>query len=344
MKKRKGLLVAVLFMAIVGTTACGSSGYDSAPTESKSSVMYDGGDGLYEESYDDYSTETGEATTSVTDNRKLIKTVDLYAETYEFQNLVATVENKVATLGGYIESASIHTRYDDLQYGYFVIRIPVDKLDQFVEEVSGISNITDKDISQDDVTLSYVDLESHKAALEAEETSLLALLENAASIDDIIALQSRLTEVRYQLESMESQLRTMDNLIDYATINLNVDEVETYTPVEEPSMGERISTGFMDSLESVGNGFKNFFIFIVVNSPHLVVWGVIIAVLVIIIRLIVKSSMKKSEERAIERQKALQAYWQQNGVNTNTPQNNPYNVPQNTQCTEGQNGQENGQQ
>ncbi len=324
MRKRKSLLVAVLLMAIVGTTACGSSGYDSAPSEQNSSVIYDNGDGLYEESYDDSSAVTEESSLSVTDNRKLIKTVDLYAETYEFQNLVATVENKVATLGGYMESASIHTRYNDLQYGYFVIRIPVDKLDQFVEEVSGISNITDRDISQDDVTLTYVDLESHKAALEAEETSLLALLENAASIEDIIALQSRLTEVRYQLESMESKLRTMDNLIDFATINLNVDEVETYTPVEEPSMGERISKGFMNSLESVGNGFKNFFIFIVVNSPHLVVWGVIITVIVIVVRLIVKSSIKKSEQRAIERQKALQAYWQQKN--------------------EGQNGQQNGQQ
>lgn len=336
MKKRRSLLVAVLLMAMIGTTACGSSGYDSAPSEENSSVIYDNGDGLYEESYDDSSAVTEEFATSVTDNRKLIKTVDLYAETYEFQNLVATVENKVASLGGYMESASIHTRYNDLQYGYFVIRIPVDKLDQFVEEVSGISNITDRDISQEDVTLTYVDLESHKAALEAEETSLLALLENAASIEDIIALQSRLTEVRYQLESMESRLRTMDNLIDYATINLNVDEVETYTPVEEPSVGERISTGFMNSLESVGNGFKNFFIFIVVNLPHLVVWGAIITGIVIVVRLIVKTSIKKSEQRAIERQKALQAYWQQNGVQTN--------VPQNTQCTEGQNGQENGQQ
>lgn len=336
MKKRRSLLVAVLLMAMIGTTACGSSGYDSAPSEENSSVIYDNGDGLYEESYDDSSAVTEESATSVTDNRKLIKTVDLYAETYEFQNLVATVENKVASLGGYMESASIHTRYNDLQYGYFVIRIPVDKLDQFVEEVSGISNITDRDISQEDVTLTYVDLESHKAALEAEETSLLALLENAASIEDIIALQSRLTEVRYQLESMESRLRTMDNLIDYATINLNVDEVETYTPVEEPSVGERISTGFMNSLESVGNGFKNFFIFIVVNLPHLVVWGAIITGIVIVVRLIVKTSIKKSEQRAIERQKALQAYWQQNGVQTN--------VPQNTQYTEGQNGQENGQQ
>lgn len=343
MKKRKCLLVAVLLMVMFGTTACGSSGA-SVSSQKNSSAMYDGGNGLYEEiGYDSVEEVKAESveSESVTDNRKLIKTVDLYAETYEFQNLVATVENKVATLGGYMESASLHTRYDDLQYGYFVIRIPVDKLDQFVDEVTEISNITDKDISQEDVTLTYVDLESHKAALEAEETSLLALLENAASIEDIIALQSRLTEVRYQLESMESQLRTMDNLIDYATINLNVNEVESYTPIEEPSVGERISTGFMNSLESVGNGFKNFFIFIVVNLPHFVVWGVIIAILVIVIRLIVKSSLKKSEKKELERQKQLQAYWQQNGMQMNTTQAATQNLSQNAQQVE---GQQNGQQ
>ncbi len=359
MKKRRIFLVALLIMSLIGMTACGSSG----SSYYKESSDYAATDGLYNgEGYDDYgeykTEEISDETASVSDNRKLIKTVDLAAETYEFQALVDTVENKVAVLGGYMESASIHTRYDNLQYGDFIIRVPVDKLDQFVNDVSEMSNITRREVNQDDVTLSYVDLESHKKALEAEQTSLLTLLENAVSIDDIITIQSRLTEVRYQLESMESKLRTMDNLIDYATIYLTVEEVETYTPVEEPSIGEKISGGFMSSLESVGNGFVNFFIFVVVYSPQLLVWGAVITIIVVVIRLIIKKSNAKAAKRMEERQKAMQAYGPQNGMPNMYPMMQPLPAMQpvappmqqrdimagtNTIQKEQENGQSNGQ-
>lgn len=314
MKKRKLFAVTLLMVIMcVSLTACGSS--DGAKTES--SVSYDTvTNGLYYE--DSYETEWDDGMTdtssSVSSNRKLIKTVDLTAETYEFEELLATIEKKVDFLGGYMESTSVHTNWNDLKYGDFIIRVPVDKLDQFVTEFAEVSNITDKSSTQKDVTLSYVDLESHKAALEAEETSLLNLLTNATSIDDIITIQSRLTEVRYQLESMESQLRTMDNLIDYATIYLYVEEVETYTPVEEPSMGERISTGFKQSLEQVGTGFKNFIIFVLVNSPYLVIWAVIIVVTIIVLRLIIKAAIKKGDENEAKRQREMQARMQQMNI------------------------------
>lgn len=311
MKKRNIFVTILLIVCMcISLTACGSS--DGAKTES--SIGYDNGsdDLYYEESYGtEWNDGVTEESSSVSSNRKLIKTVDLTAETYEFDQLLSTIERKVDSLGGYMESTSVHTNWNDLKYGDFIIRVPVDKLDQFVTEFAEISNITDKSSTQEDVTLTYVDLESHKAALEAEETSLLNLLENATSIEDIITIQSRLTDVRYQIESMESQLRTMDNLIDYATIYLYVEEVETYTPVEEPSMGERISIGFKQSLKQVGTGFKNFIIFVVVNSPYLVIWGVIIAVTVIVLRLIIKAAIKKGDENEVKRQVELQQRMQQ---------------------------------
>lgn len=316
MRKKKKLLAAALLMVfLVGVTACGSAADGlSSITEAKSVDSTNGSDLYYEESYEsEWDDSAVEDTGSVSDNRKLIKTVDLTAETYEFDALVANVESRVAALGGYMESASIHTRYSDLKYGDFIIRIPVNKLDQFVTEFAEMSNITDKETTQKDVTLSYVDLESHKAALEAEETSLLKLLENATSIEDIIALQSRLTDVRYQIESMESQLRTMDNLIDYATINLYIDEVETYTPQEEPSMGDRISSGFKNSLDEIGTGFKNLIVYVIVKSPYLVIGAIIIVVTILIVRLIIKAAIKKGDENEAKRAKEMQERMQQNG-------------------------------
>ena len=318
MKKNKISLFILSMLLCVSLTACAGSS-DVAYDSVKESV--NGGDLYYDEEYGQESEwDDGSSNEDVSTNRKLIKTVNLTAETYEFDDLVATVEHRVTALGGYIENASIHTKYDDLKYGNFVIRIPVKKMDSFVTEFSEMSNITDKDSSQEDVTLSYVDLQSHKEALLAEETSLLNLLENATSIEDIILLQERLTNVRYQIESMESQLRTMDNLIDYATINLYISEVETYTPMETPSMGERISEGFMDSIDEVVEGGKNLIVFLIVNSPFFLIFAVIFLIFALIIRWIVKFSIKKIE-KADEKKRLEQQVKMQTGVLQNNTQN-----------------------
>lgn len=355
MKKKNRILTLVMVMALgMSLTACGSSSksYDGAMTESMNSAEGNSGNDLYydDEYYEESKMET--SSESVATNRKLIKTVNLTAETYEFDKLVSAIEAKVNLLGGYMESSSIHTRYDNLQYGDFVIRIPERNMDKFVTEVAEISNITGRDSSQKDVTLSYVDLESHKKALRAEEESLLRLLESAQSIDDIITLQSRLSDIRYEIESIESQLRTMDNLVDYATVYLDVEEVETYTPVEEPTMGERIRTGFNNSLKDIGNGFKNLFVFLIINSPFLLIWAVIIVVAVFVIRWIIKLAMKKGEESARKREiqmRMTQIPLQnlQPGVSPNmkpNPQTNMQpNMQQNIPQNELQNGRNNGQ-
>lgn len=89
-------------------------------------------------------------------------------------------------------------------------RIPENKLDAFLTEVSGQGNVTYKNESVQDVTLQYTDITSRKKTLQMEQDRLWELLEKAESIDAVIALESRLSEVRYQLESIESQLRTLE--------------------------------------------------------------------------------------------------------------------------------------
>ena len=81
----------------------------------------------------------------------------------------------------------------------------------------------------------------------------MALMEKAESVDAIIALETRLTEVRYQIQSMESQLRTYDNQVDYATITLSVEEVTIYTPdTQEPKSDlQRMTDGFVTSVRCV---------------------------------------------------------------------------------------------
>lgn len=245
--------------------------------------------------------------------RKLIKTVDMNVETQNFDELMSTIQSRVSELGGYIEN--MNTYNGSAYYGGnstrnadMTIRIPKDELDGFLNTVSGISNVVRRSDSVEDITLAYVDLESHKNALRTEQERLLSFLEQAETIEEIITIEQRLSDVRYQLESMESRLRTYDNQVDYSTIYLYVEEVEIFTPVEEETVGERISAGFMESLDNIGTGFVEFGIWFVVHIPYLVMWAILITVVILIIvwktRRSRKSARSKEADRSIEDNKS----------------------------------------
>lgn len=232
------------------------------------------------------------------DERKLIKTVNMDVETKEYDKLMTELKNQVSQLGGYIESMDT---YNGSSYSYYrssrsanmTIRIPKDKLDGFVDTVTGISNVVRRSDNVEDVTLAYVDMESRKKALETEQDRLLELLQRAESINDIIVLEERLSDVRYQLESMESQLRTLDNQVDYSTVYLDINEVQELTPVVEQTPVERIGEGFVESLQDIGDGAVDFAVWFVVNIPYFVVWAVIIIVIVVIVRACCKKRKAK---------------------------------------------------
>ena len=345
MKKRNleakiitGLLTAGMVFSL---TACGSAAggkygisdlmdadfvvSSSNETAAASAESYDSGFGTdtagkYAENAagtDTAVTEEG-AVSAATTERKLIKNVDMNVETREYDKLLASVENKVTELGGYIESldaynGSSYYNYRSTRNANMTIRIPKDRLDEFLNTVSDLGNVTSRSENVQDVTLTYVDLESHRDALQTEQERLLQLLEQAESIEDIITIEQRLSDVRYQLESMESQLRSYDNQVDYSTVYLYIDEVEVYTPVEEETAWERISAGFMDSLKSIGEGMKEAAIWFVIHIPYLVIWAIVIVILVLILKKIKKRTkriraveQKRKAEEEAKMQKTLE--------------------------------------
>ena len=125
-------------------------------------------------------------------------------------------------------------------------------------------------------------------------------MEQAETMEDIIALESRLSEVRYQIESMESQLRTFDNQVSYSTVYLYIDEVETFTQIQEQTAWQRITTGFVDSLQGVGHGMSEFGIWLLVNLPYLFLWALVIALIVVVIRAIIRRKHRKNTEKKVE--------------------------------------------
>ena len=326
---RKNVYRSMAFFAVLLVLSGCGSGSNRADS---SSSYYAGKGAMMEDAeiateaaawdYDDYDYSDGTSSgmdqaeqvneNAATTSRKLITTMNLSAETTELEPMVAWVEERVQSLGGYIESESVsngskYSSYKSKRSASMTLRIPAANLMHFVEEVTQYSNITYQSRSVEDVTLSYVDIDSRRKALRAEEEQLLSFMERAETIDDLIEIESRLTDVRYQIESAEAQLRTYDNKINYSTIYLDVSEVEIYTPVEEPGVGERITTGFMESLQSVGEGLTDFFVWFVTHIPQIVVFVIFVVIIILIIRKIRDWSEAHSEKREERREKRRQA-------------------------------------
>lgn len=320
----KWISAGLCVVLVLGMTGCGSAGDKAALSESylaagtgysnreNAEVDYGYATEVAEEKYADAAgssnalastPQTQENKSMLADSdRKLIRTVGLNVETKEFDGLLSAVEGQVNALGGYIESmdtynGSNYSSRDSGRYSNLTVRIPKQHLDTFLNAVAEAGNIVSRNENVEDVTLAYVDMESRKKSLETEQERLTALLETAGSLEDIITLEDRLSSVRYQLESMESQLRTYDNKVDYSTVNMYIREVKELTPVEEETTGERIVNGFLESLEDVKDGLVDFFIWFVVSIPYLAVWAVIIAIIVVVIKAIMKHNRKKKAAR-----------------------------------------------
>ena len=251
--------------------------------------------------------------------RKLIKNVSMGIETMEFDTLVSNISAKVENLGGYIENSWIEG--ESLQKkrqgsGTYIgrtanitARVPAKRLDEFVTNVSENGNVTSKSESVSDMTLQYMDIESRKKSLETERSRLWELLAQAESVDAVITIQSRISEIEYQLDNFNSQLRLYDNQVDYATVNLNLSEVKTYspTPQEKESVVSRMIRGLQDTLDGLAEFFEDLLVGLVSLLPVIALLAVFVGIVMAVVRRLLRRRREKKEKRKAEEEKARQA-------------------------------------
>ena len=307
--KKKVLACVLSGILAVSIFGCGSKSMMATESAVADSAAYD--DMAYDSGYDTTESASAEeagsgAVTSENGieevqetDRKLIRNVNLSLQTKEFDTVLDNMSQKIKDLGGYIQDSSVwgsSSDYSSSRSASYTLRIPSDKLDEFIDVVETLGNVTYKNESVDDVTLRYVDVESHKKALETEQERLLALLEKAENVEDIITIENRLSDVRYELENYESQIRLLDNQIDYSTVYVDISEVSRVTDTGKQGFFEEVASRFSDSVYVVLMGLRGFAIGILGSLPILVVWGVILAVVVILLRKFVFKKSKKNKK------------------------------------------------
>lgn len=301
MKRKQILSLLLALILLLGLcTGCGASSSAAKDYAVMEEVAAEAPAAMAGGANDMLTSASTNGSSAVPENRKWIITVHMSAETEDLDTMTAALDEQITKLNGYVEDQHIYngSAYSSRRYrsASLTIRIPAEDVDNFTQEVSGIANVISQEKNLEDVTLNYVSTESRVTALQTEEARLLELMAKAETMSDLLEIEQRLTDVRYELERTTSQLRTYDNQINYATIYLNIEEVQEYTPVEDPTLWERISSGFKDSLEDLWESLQNLLVGTVIAFPFLLVYGGIGLVIFLVIRKLAKRRPKAKNQ------------------------------------------------
>ena len=325
MKKLTALLLALLMM--LSLCACGSSakssqssayetGYYSAPAAMPRPAMEAADyDMAYAEesvsglaSNNSYSAKGTDSTDAPAENpEKIIYSADATVETTEFDQSIAELNAMLAECGGFVESSSVNgNNYYDSSRGNvsrrtanYTLRIPSAKFSGVMENLSRLGNVPYTYMYTENVTAQYYDVQARMQALQAQEKRLVEMMEIAETVEDIITIEDKLTDVRYRIDSLQSSLNNWDRRVSYSTLNLTVKEVQVYTPetVVKITYGQRLARAFVNSLKNAGEFFQDLLVFLVSALPTLA----ILAVLFFVCRPLLKKWRAKGKERRARR-------------------------------------------
>ena len=202
---------------------------------------------------------------------KIIRTADVSAETKAYDDTMTLLRNKIAAVGGYISDA--YTYAGDGESGRtatITVRVPAEKLDEFLAYVENNVHVTSSSVSSNDVSARYYDIEARLATLRAEKSALDDMLEHAATTAEALAIRAQLTDVTQDIESYEAQIRLYDDRISYSTVTVHLSEVVVFSP-ESERFGARVGNAFRESWQAFKTFWVNVVLFFVYALPFVLV-------------------------------------------------------------------------
>ncbi len=252
---------------------------------------------------EDYS--GGMVSDSVTSNtetqtdRKIIYTSNYDIRTKDYDASIAALNTLCTKYGAYFENASTYGGYDGIERrSNYTVRVPVQNYSAFVSEAGSIGVIVSSSQNNQDVTEQYFDTEARLESAEIREERVLEILKNSAKLDDVLALERELADIRYEIETYTGALRKLDSLVNYSTVTISIRETsETVIPKTQVlTFGERVSRGFASGIEDFTDGIQDFIVELSYNFIGVIIFIVIIAVIVILI-IRVKRKIKRAKKR-----------------------------------------------
>lgn len=312
--KKTAIIVLSLLLILSLFAGCAASSADSAATESSyaedSNMDYGGGEtGMP-------TADTSEEALFAEYGRKIIFEASMDIETLEFDESYNAILDAVNSFGGYVSSQSTNGGYRyssdrySSRYAEMTLRIPSERYAEFLKQGSSFGNVTHLSNSEQDVTAQYIDTEARLESLRAQEERLLAMLDRANTLDELLLLEDHLADIRYEIESYTSMLKSYDNLTTYSTVTIYLNEVSTITQPDE-TFGAQLKTALSGSLHAAVAFFQGLILFLIYAMPYLI--------LIVAILLLVRFVAKRRKAKRLEKFNQAMQQNQQNAPPSDKP-------------------------
>jgi len=300
-------LVLTVFLLCTAFAACGASAnkassdgyYAETPAEAMTAPAAARGDGFSLESQTDaYDYSLNTVSASLPANVKLIYTANIELESTEFDNASAGLGKLVSDAGGYFESSSVDN-YGSYRRAYYTVRVPAEQFDVFCNSVGELCQVNNISRSAQDISEAYYDTESRLITQQTKLERLQELLSQAEDMEDIITLESAISETELTIESLTGSLRKYDSLVGYSTITISLREVYKYTPTEEPviGFGAKLAAAFRSGTAGFVDGAQSFLLSLARNWAGWLLFIIIVVAVILILRAIARRRRARREAR-----------------------------------------------
>jgi uncharacterized protein DUF4349 len=151
-----------------------------------------------------------------------------------FDNRLADVRHLVELEQGFIAGtdAQVNPQLSDdrIRTGVISFMVPAKNFDDTIDSLAKLGRVQNEHISGQDVSAQYVDLQARLANEEAQRNAMVALLQRAQSVSDIIAIQNQLGQITQQIEQLKGQIQYLDHNTSFSTVTVNIVEAGAPAP------------------------------------------------------------------------------------------------------------------
>ena len=279
------LTLALTLAGCGGSASSGNSFYKADQTApAKAAEGYWEGDYVTNESAYTADSYGGTEAAPARREAKLIYTAELELETTAFDDAITALDNLVAESKGYYEDRSI--RQSGYRYGSFTVRVPAAEYDDFCRQAGEVCHLLYANSSAQDISDSYYDTDSRLQSARAKLARLQELLAKAENMQDIITIESAISDTQWQIDNLSGTLRDYDSLVDYSTVRIDLREVYQLSDAAQAPLtfGQKLVGSFTSGLRSVGSALEDFAMWLAYSWVWLLLLAAAAVVIVRIVR------------------------------------------------------------
>ena len=211
----------------------------------------------------------------------MIHRAELELETTDFDQAVADLAELTERMGGYYESSTVADRGSDYRWANYTIRVPADQYGAFLDQAGTLCHETWRNTTQDDVSEAYYDVQGRLTTQRVKLERLQALLEQAENMEDIITIESAISETQESIDRLSGSLQHYDSMVDYATVYITLNEVYQLSTVQQTPAGfaQRLGNAFAGGWRGFLTGMES----LMVALAYGWMWILLLAVIVVVV-------------------------------------------------------------